>query len=234
MDRSTHHLTGSRWRVAADDGDEPDYRFTLANERTFLAWVRTALGLLAGGVAVRQLVDPVRDRERHDGARPAVRRMQRAPRGRGLPALGRRPAGDPARRGSPARSTDTRHRRGPRVHRRRVVRVDRRRMSEPRALQAERTVLAWSRTVLTVTAAAALIARTADSGFERGAAVTLAAVGLVVALLTSTRRRHAITEGDPRDRSRDERRCSAACSPRWPPWSPPASSSSSEAVAFAW
>ena len=48
----------SRWWVAADDGEEPDYRFTLANERTFLAWVRTALGLLAGGVAVRQLVDP--------------------------------------------------------------------------------------------------------------------------------------------------------------------------------
>ncbi|WP_370943533.1 YidH family protein [Amycolatopsis sp. cg5] len=35
---------------------EPDYRFTLANERTFLAWMRTALGLLAGGVAAHQLV----------------------------------------------------------------------------------------------------------------------------------------------------------------------------------
>ncbi|PXY27567.1 YidH family protein [Prauserella muralis] len=35
---------------------EPDYRFTLANERTFLAWIRTALGLVAGGVAVHQLV----------------------------------------------------------------------------------------------------------------------------------------------------------------------------------
>ncbi|MGW4365083.1 YidH family protein [Nocardia takedensis] len=33
-----------------------DYRFTLANERTFLAWMRTALGLLAGGVAVETLV----------------------------------------------------------------------------------------------------------------------------------------------------------------------------------
>ncbi|OLT47073.1 hypothetical protein BJF85_01340 [Saccharomonospora sp. CUA-673] len=35
---------------------EPDFRFTLANERTFLAWLRTALGLVAGGVAVQQLV----------------------------------------------------------------------------------------------------------------------------------------------------------------------------------
>ena len=35
---------------------EPDYRFTLANERTFLAWERTALGLLAAAVALVQLV----------------------------------------------------------------------------------------------------------------------------------------------------------------------------------
>ena len=38
------------------DGDpgEPDYRFTLANERTLLAWVRTALALDAAGLgAVR-------------------------------------------------------------------------------------------------------------------------------------------------------------------------------------
>lgn len=33
-------------------GCEPDPRFTLANERTFLAWIRTALAFLAGGVAV--------------------------------------------------------------------------------------------------------------------------------------------------------------------------------------
>ncbi len=33
-------------------GDDPDYRFSLANERTFLAWLRTSLALLAGGVAV--------------------------------------------------------------------------------------------------------------------------------------------------------------------------------------
>jgi len=33
-------------------GEEPDPRFTLANERTFLAWVRTGLALTAGGVAL--------------------------------------------------------------------------------------------------------------------------------------------------------------------------------------
>ena len=36
-------------------GTEPDARFTLANERTFLAWIRTALAFLAGGVALEVL-----------------------------------------------------------------------------------------------------------------------------------------------------------------------------------
>jgi putative membrane protein len=35
-----------------DEGEEPDYRFSLANERTFLAWIRTSLALIAGAVAV--------------------------------------------------------------------------------------------------------------------------------------------------------------------------------------
>ena len=30
---------------------EIDYRFSLANERTYLAWIRTALALIAGGIA---------------------------------------------------------------------------------------------------------------------------------------------------------------------------------------
>lgn len=37
-------------------GEDPDYRFSLANERTFLAWIRTALALLAGGVALVAIV----------------------------------------------------------------------------------------------------------------------------------------------------------------------------------
>jgi len=37
-------------------GDELDYRFSLANERTFLAWIRTALALVGGGLAVDQLL----------------------------------------------------------------------------------------------------------------------------------------------------------------------------------
>ncbi len=41
-------------------GTEPDPRFSLANERTFLAWVRTALALFAAGVALEALQVPVR------------------------------------------------------------------------------------------------------------------------------------------------------------------------------
>jgi putative membrane protein len=38
-------------------GRDPDPRFTLANERTFLAWNRTALALIGGGLAAGQLLD---------------------------------------------------------------------------------------------------------------------------------------------------------------------------------
>ncbi|MET7381371.1 DUF202 domain-containing protein [Streptomyces sp. NPDC005526] len=40
----------------AKEGHTPDYRFSLANERTFLAWLRTALALIGGGFAVDQFL----------------------------------------------------------------------------------------------------------------------------------------------------------------------------------
>ena len=42
----------------ADEGTEPDPRFTFANERTFLAWSRTALALVVAGLGVVQLLPP--------------------------------------------------------------------------------------------------------------------------------------------------------------------------------
>jgi putative membrane protein len=60
MRRSPHlYGAGSTESAAVDrsyapgisSSSDPDYRFSLANERTFLAWIRTALALVAGGVA---------------------------------------------------------------------------------------------------------------------------------------------------------------------------------------
>lgn len=50
-------MAGERRDEAAVER-EPDYRFTLANERTFLAYVRTALGLDAAGLAATQFLHP--------------------------------------------------------------------------------------------------------------------------------------------------------------------------------
>jgi putative membrane protein len=46
------------------DGVDPDVRFTLANERTFLAWIRTSLALVAAGVALEALALPLEPRLR--------------------------------------------------------------------------------------------------------------------------------------------------------------------------
>ncbi|MBV9451602.1 MAG: DUF202 domain-containing protein [Streptosporangiaceae bacterium] len=47
-------------RAPAEDeeGTEPDPRFTFANERTFLAWSRTALALVVAGLGIVQLLPP--------------------------------------------------------------------------------------------------------------------------------------------------------------------------------
>lgn len=44
-------MTSKKWWQS---GSRPDYRFSLANERTFLAWIRTALALIAGAVGIDQ------------------------------------------------------------------------------------------------------------------------------------------------------------------------------------
>ena len=48
--------TDKRWpKGVYGNGNELDPRFSLANERTFLAWIRTTLALLAGSAAVHAL-----------------------------------------------------------------------------------------------------------------------------------------------------------------------------------
>ena len=110
-----------------DEGDEPDPRFSFANERTFLAWVRTALGLLAdrggpAGAARRHRAHPAQV------ARRALHRPgSRAPvpwAGRGGPARSARcggTSGCPARHdGRPGRRR-RRRRAGPAVRHRRAL-----------------------------------------------------------------------------------------------------------------
>ncbi|WP_433548392.1 YidH family protein [Streptomyces sp. CA-294286] len=57
-------MTGPRLWFAPqrvrEEGETPDYRFSLANERTFLAWVRTALALVGAGFAVDQFLPDLR------------------------------------------------------------------------------------------------------------------------------------------------------------------------------
>jgi putative membrane protein len=55
MTSAGHEPEPARGRPAET---EPDPRFTLANERTFLAWNRTALALVAAGLGIVQLLPP--------------------------------------------------------------------------------------------------------------------------------------------------------------------------------
>jgi putative membrane protein len=51
-------VTDAQTQGPAGEGTEPDPRFTFANERTFLAWSRTALALVVAGLGVVQLLPP--------------------------------------------------------------------------------------------------------------------------------------------------------------------------------
>ena len=48
----------ARRKPTEDVGTEPDARFSFANERTFLAWNRTALGCVVAGLAVSHVLAP--------------------------------------------------------------------------------------------------------------------------------------------------------------------------------
>jgi inner membrane protein YidH len=44
-------------RAVQGDSNPLDYRFSLANERTYLAWIRTSLALVAGGIAAAKALE---------------------------------------------------------------------------------------------------------------------------------------------------------------------------------
>lgn len=50
------NLKEPQWRR---EGEMPDYRFSMANERTFLAWIRTSMAILAGSIAIDQLTPDI-------------------------------------------------------------------------------------------------------------------------------------------------------------------------------
>ena len=56
---STEDPRGRIARRIFPDGDDPDPRFTLANERTFLSWIRTALAFIGGGIAVEAFTSEI-------------------------------------------------------------------------------------------------------------------------------------------------------------------------------
>ncbi|HUH08417.1 MAG TPA: DUF202 domain-containing protein [Egibacteraceae bacterium] len=51
-------MSSRRRSSLSDVGDDPDARFSLANQRTYLAWMRTSLALVAAGIGIAALLPP--------------------------------------------------------------------------------------------------------------------------------------------------------------------------------
>jgi putative membrane protein len=58
MRRGRRRLRVALHKIRPDlhEGTDPDPRFSFANERTFLAWARTGLALIGGGLAAAQVL----------------------------------------------------------------------------------------------------------------------------------------------------------------------------------
>jgi putative membrane protein len=169
-------------REVGQQEQEPDARFTYANERTFLAWNRTALALVATGVAATALLP----RFDFEGGRRLI----------GLPliVLGGVLAWTSYQQWQRNTAALAHADRARGRHRRRRVavghrgaRVRRSRMNvEPdddpsphvheHALPEERTELAWSRSGLALLVCFALLARHVWEGEEGAAAVATVAL----------------------------------------------------------
>lgn len=64
--RQDRGVARTRWTdQLADEGAHPDPRFTFANERTFLAWIRTSLALVAAGIGVDAFAEDFPEWGRH-------------------------------------------------------------------------------------------------------------------------------------------------------------------------
>ena len=174
-----------------EDDEDPDVRFSYANERTFLAWNRTALAMVTAGLAITQLLPPFDV--------PGGRRLIGIP----LIAIGTLVAVTSSSSGSATRATmharatapksilpalvaaavalDRGHRPGPGSRRRRRGHeVSDGSYERDAGLAAERTELAWDRSTLALFACGAAVIKGLHNVTGNEARPTMAAALLVL------------------------------------------------------